>query len=481
MESSVRTTPQVPTQKWLVLILVCLGNFVATLDTGIVNLSFPVLTGVFNTDPNTVLWVSVAYFLTVSGLMQVFGKLADTFDSKKVYIWGFILFTVGLILCAVAQSISQLILFRVVQGVGIAMIFAVGNAILTYAFPDEERGKAMGIASGVVGAGLFVGPALGGIMLDALGWQSIFYLRIPVGLAGIVMSLLILKSQKLSRTRKRFDFPGAALQFLALSSLLLAINRGGILGWSSVTIIGLFFTSAAVLGIFVLVERRTTNPVVNLALFRSRHFTAANVGNMLRFMAVFANNFLTPFYLLGVLGFTPTRAGLVFAIVPVMILLTSPVAGWLSDKIGSRPLCAGGMVCISVGLFLLSRLQPDSTVAHILPILALMGLGSGLFESPNHNAVMGAVPRSYLGMASATIATFRSMGQSMGLAIAGIVFVSRQAYYAAVFAGQGIDPQLAAGQAYHRGIVDGFLVGTVIALAGLAASLLMEGKRQRGH
>ncbi|MBM2831787.1 MAG: hypothetical protein HW414_839 [Dehalococcoidia bacterium] len=462
MESSVRTTQQVPTQKWLVLILVCLGNFVATLDTGIINLSFPVLTEVFNTDPNTVLWVSVAYFLTVSGLMQVFGKLADTFDSKKVYIWGFIL-------------------FRVVQGVGIAMIFAVGNAILTYAFPDEERGKAMGIASGVVGAGLFFGPALGGIMLDALGWQSIFYLRIPVGIAGIVMSLLVLKSQKMPRTGKRFDFPGAALQFIVLSSLLLAINRGGILGWSSVTVIGLFFTAAAVLAIFVLVERRTANPVVNLALFRSRHFSAANVGNMLRFMAVFANNFLTPFYLLGVLGFTPTRAGMIFAIVPVMILLTSPVAGWLSDRIGSRPLCTGGMVCISVGLFLLSRLQPDSTVPHILPILALMGLGSGLFESPNHNAVMGAVPRSYLGTASATIATFRSMGQSIGLAIAGIVFVSRQAYYTAVFAGQSVDPQLAAGQAYHRGIVDGFLVATVIALAGLAASLLMEGKRQRGH
>lgn len=478
MKASVRPERRKIDQKWLVLLLVCLGNFLATLDTGIVNLSFPVLTRVFNTDPNTVLWISVAYFLTVSGSMQVFGKLADTFDSKKVYIWGFIIFTVGLVLCSLAQNIGQLIMFRVVQAVGIAMIFAVGNAILTHAFPDRERGKALGIASSVVGAGLFVGPALGGLMLDAFGWQSIFYLRIPVGLAGVVLSSVILKSQKLARASKGFDFLGAATLFIALASLLVAINRGSILGWSSAAIIGLFLASAVTLGLFIMVERKTANPVVNLELFRIRDFTAANGGNMLRFMAVNANNFLTPFFLLGVLGFTPAKAGLVITVVPVMILLTATVAGWLSDRIGARPLCVGGMVAICVGLFLLSRLGAQSSIAAIVPVLAIVGFGSGLFESPNHNAVMGAVPRAYLGTASAMIATFRTMGQSMGLAIAGLVFVSRQAYYASVLTGQGVESRTATSLAYGHGIADGFLVGAAIGLASLVVCLFMEGRRQ---
>jgi EmrB/QacA subfamily drug resistance transporter len=489
MEGSNRAVHQGLPNKWLVLVLVCIGNFVATLDTGIINLSFPILTEVFNTDPNTVLWVSVAYYLAIAGLMQTFGKLADTLDPKRVYTWGFILFTLGLTLCAASQNIAQLISFRVVQAVGLAMIFAVSNAVLTSAFPPEERGKALGIASGVVGAGLAVGPALGGLMLSELGWRSIFYLRSPVGLAGIIMSFLFLKSRRVPRAERGFDFLGATLLFVAMASLLLAINRGRILGWSSATIIGLFVIAIAMLALFILAERRMANPVVNLGLFRSRNFTAANWGNMLRFMAINASNFLTPFYLLvainasnfltpfyllAVHGFTPAKAGLILTAVPIVILLVSPVAGWLSDKIGSRPLCSAGMVSICLGLFLLSRLDADASIATIIPILVLMGLGSGLFESPNHSAVMGAVPRNYLGTASAMIATFRSTGQFIGLAIAGIVFVSREAYYASTLTSQGVDPQLVAGLAYHGGIADGFLVGMAIGIAALVVSLLLK-------
>ncbi|MFC1962586.1 DHA2 family efflux MFS transporter permease subunit [Chloroflexota bacterium] len=474
MKGPKQDMPQGSSQKWLVLVLVSLGNFVATLDTGIINLSFPILTDVFNTDPNTVLWVSAAYYLTIVGLMQPFGKLADTIAPKKVFAWGFILFTLGLTLCAVAQNIGQLIAFRVVQAVGVAMIFAVSNAILTSVFPPEERGKAMGIASGVVGAGLAVGPALGGLMLNELGWRSIFYLRSPIGLAGIIMSFLVLKSGRIPRANRSFDFLGALLLFVAMASLLLAINRGRILGWSSATIIGLFITATVLLIIFIVLEKRVANPVVNLGLFRSRNFTAANWGNLLRFIAISANNFLTPFYLIGVTGFTPVKAGLILTAVPVVILLVAPAAGWLSDKIGSRLLCSAGMVSICLGLFFLSRLDANSSIVAIVPILVLMGLGSGLFESPNHSAVMGAVPRDYLGTASAMIATFRATGQSLGLAIAGIVFVSREAYYASTLTSQGTDPQLVAGLAYHGGIADGFLVGMTVGIAALVVSLLLK-------
>lgn len=465
------------TYKWLALLTVSIGTFMATLDASIVNISFPRLTNVFETEPSVVLWVTVGYLLVSVSLMLTLGRIGDVLGRKRVYVLGFALFTVGLILCTLSQSILQLILSRIVQAMGAAMTVALSTAIVTAAFPNEERGKALGILGGVVSAGLLSGPVLGGFLLDILDWQSIFYTRVPVGIIGLVMAWILLKEQREPNTGLKFDLGGAATLFGSLSCLLLFFNLGGRLGFVSVPSLSLAASTVILLTLFVVLERRAAQPIVDLNLFRNRLFAGGNVSLGIMFVAIAANTFLMPFYLIDGLAHSASETGLLLAIVPLATLVIGPPSGWLSDKIGSRLLCTVGMALICVALFLLSGLGTESSDADILLRLIVLGAGIGMFSSPNNSSIMGSVPRDKLSTGSAMIATVRQIGMSIGIAIAGTIFTSRQALYAAQLAQDSLNPQMSQRLSLVGGYQDTLLVAAIVCGIGIFTSLA-RGKQQ---
>ena len=465
------------TYKWLALLTVSIGTFMATLDVSIVNISLPRLTEVFETEPSVILWVPVGYLLVSVSLMLTVGKIGDVLGRKRVYVLGFALFTVGLILCSLSQSILQLILSRIVQAVGNAMTVSLGAAIVTAAFPNQERGKALGILGGVVSAGLLSGPVLGGFLLDALDWQSIFYTRVPVGIVGLVMAGILLKEQRELSTGLKFDLVGAATLFGSFSSLLLFFNLGGRLGFVSMPALALAASTAILLTLFVALERRAAQPIVDLNLFRNRLFAGGNASLGIMFVAIAANTFLMPFYLMEGLARSASETGLLLAIVPLATLVIGPPSGWLSDKIGSRLLCSVGMTLISLALFLLSGLGAESGDADILLRLIVLGAGIGMFSSPNNSTIMGAVPSNKLSTGSAMIATVRQIGMSIGIAIAGTIFTSRQALHAAQLAQDNLNPQMLQKLSLVGGYQDTLLVAAIVCGIGIFTSLA-RGKQQ---
>jgi EmrB/QacA subfamily drug resistance transporter len=463
--------------KWLVLLTVAIGSFMGTLDASIVNISFPRLTQVFETEPSVVMWVSVAYLLVSVGLMLTLGRLGDTFGRKRVYILGFTVFTLGLVLCSLSQSIVQLILARVVQAIGSAMTVALSTAIVTAAFPNEERGKALGILGGVVSSGLLSGPVLGGLILDALDWRAIFYIRVPVGIIGIIMALILLKEQKDAETGLKFDLGGAATLFGGLSCLLLFLNFGGRLGFTSPLAIILVVSAVALLALFIVFERRAPQPIVDLNLFRNRIFAAGNISLIIMFVAISANTFLMPFFLIDGLGYSASRTGLIFATISFTALIVGPVSGWLSDKVGSRILCTVGIALICSALFLLSRLSIESSEVDVIIRLVIQGVGSGMFSSPNNSSIMGSVPREKLSTGSAMIATVRQIGMSCGIAIAGTIFTSRQVFHAARFSLENLSQDTVQRMSLVGGFQDTLLFAAIACSIGIFTSLA-RGKQQ---
>jgi EmrB/QacA subfamily drug resistance transporter len=334
-------------------------------------------------------------------------------------------FTASSALCGAAPSLLSLVIFRAVQGVGGAMMMAISPAMTTRAFPSNERGRALGIIAAIVAVGTSTGPALGGIITGALTWRWIFYINIPVGVIGVFATLRFLpEKMRFDRAGQRFDLMGAILLWAGLTSLMLGMTFGQEAGWDSVTIVGLFSASVVLLILFGIVEKRVSQPIVDLSLFRIRLFAASLASSFLSFMALFAVVFLMPFYLEELRGFAPDHAGLLLTAVPLTIGLVAPVSGYLSDIFGSRVLSSLGLAIGSAGLWFLGNLTPQTSIRGIIWPLVIAGLGQAIFQSPNNNAIMGSVPPNRLGTASGFLATVRVLGQGFSVAIAGAIFTS---------------------------------------------------------
>lgn len=462
--------------KWIGLSVVAIGTFMVTLDAGMVRIALPQLARVFQVGSNTVIWVLLVYLLIGAGLMLSLGRAADTLGRKKLYTWGLVIFSLGLGLCALAQGFIQLVIFRLVQAVGGAMIIGVGNAIVTASFPPEERGRALGIIGAVVGAGLLSGPALGGILIDVIGWRSIFYLRLPIGIVGAVMAALLLKRQVSPKREQKFDFLGAVTLFVALACVLLALNQGQSLGWLSVWVVGLGVAGIMFAVLFVFIEREAAQPVLDLRLFSNRLFSTASGSHMLLYMTTAGMNFLMPFLLIEAVLASASTAGLVLTTIPAWYVLLSPWSGRLSDKLGTLPLCALGIALVCAGILLLTGLELTTSMPEIVLRLSVIGIGMGLFVSPNTSAIMGSVARDRLGTASAMVATLRQLGMSAGIAVAGAVFAAAESSHAAQLESQGLSEEMVLRLSTLVGFHDAIFVTLVIAGIGFVATLL-RGKR----
>lgn len=465
-------------RKWYVLAAVAMGIFLATIDGSIVNVALPTLVGVFQAEFHLVEWVVLSYLLVVTTLMLSVGRLGDMIGKKQLYNAGMIIFTAGSVLCGLAPGVYWLIGFRVLQAIGAVMMMALGTAILTEAFPARERGKVLGIGGSVVSIGIVAGPVLGGILIESLSWHWIFFVNLPIGIIGAVMVHRFVPDLK-PAGGQRFDYWGAMTLFVSLTAFSLALTLGQQEGFDQPFIVSLLAAWAVFLILFLVVEWNSSEPMVDLRLFKNALFSVNLITGFITFIAIAGTIILMPFYLENVLGYSTRSVGLLLAIVPVAMGLIAPVAGSLSDRFGTRPITVVGLGVLVVGYYSVSTLSTDTTaLGYVLRFLPI-GLGMGIFQSPNNSAIMGSVPRTRLGVASGLLSMTRTLGQTVGIAALGALWASRVfAYTGQVLAG-GVTAASPGNQA--AGLQDTFLVVDLFVIVALGLSVwgLVRERRER--
>jgi EmrB/QacA subfamily drug resistance transporter len=453
-------------RKWFVMAAVAMGIFMSTIDGSVVNVALPTLTRELSATFTAVQWVVLAYLLAISTLLLSVGRLADMIGKKPLYTSGFILFTIASMLCGLAPSPYWLIGFRVLQAIGAAMLMALGMAITTEAFPSSERGKALGITGAIVSIGIVLGPTLGGFIIDNFSWRWIFYVNLPIGIAGTWLAWRYVPHIK-PKGEQRFDFWGAVTLFISLLSLLIALSLGQTLGFADRRVLLLLANFALFLLLFIIIELRFDQPMIDLRLFRSDQFSVGLITGFLTFVAIAATIMLLPFYLENVLDYTPQQVGLLLAVVPISLGIVAPLSGSLSDRLGTRPITVAGLAVLLLGYYSLTKLTADTSVAGFLLRFLPIGVGMGIFQSPNNSAIMGAAPTHRLGIVSGLLAFTRVLGQTTGIALLGALWAGRAIFYAGEKLAGGATE--ASPEAQASALQDTFLAMTII--IGLALVL----------
>ncbi|MGE5816682.1 MAG: MFS transporter [Deltaproteobacteria bacterium] len=406
----------------LILLNVCVGQFIVGLDQRALLVALPTLTRTFNTSLTTIQWVLLGYDLTLIGLVITVGRLGDLFGRRRIYAAGFLFFVLSSALCGVAQSAAQIIFFRALQAAGGAMIAANGRAVASVAFPPDQRGKAMGFASMAFHIGFLTGPTLGGFLIDTIGWRWIFYINLPIGIWGAYLAWKLLEESKEEHDQISVDFTGAVLLMLTNSLFIYGMNQLPQFGWRDSTVVRTIALAAVASALFVFVELKTRMPILSFSLFRNRLFTASIFSLFFITSTQSAISFLMPFYLQNILHYSPSQMGWIIIAGSVVIVMVAPIAGWLSDRFGSRLLCTVGSGLIVVAQFFIASLDLYSSVPRIIFPLALSGLGWALFNAPNQSAILGSVPRDKVGTASGMNTTVARTGGAMGVALSATVF-----------------------------------------------------------
>ena len=450
-----------------------IGAFMTPLDGSIVIIAIPSIASSINLELESVVWIPLAYLLFLTVLLVTVGRLADLKGRRNLYALGFVIFTTGSVLCGLSATDLQLIAFRAMQGIGAAFILANSAAIVTDTFPEHERGKALGINTMAVYIGLTSGPVIGGILVQSYGWRSIFFVNVPIGIVVVALTMLKLKETVAKQRQPSFDIPGAVTLSIALACLLVILTLGAVYGWFSAPSLILLIVGTVTFLTFLYVEGRLArHPTLDLSLFtKNRLFAAANATALLIYVAVNGVTLALSIFLQSIQGLSPETAGLYLIAQPAAMALLSPVSGWLSDRFGSRLLTSLGMLLVTVGLYLLSQLNAVSSALDLILRLVIVGVGFGLFSSPNTSAVMGSVKPVKLGVAAGTLGTMRFMGQSVGLALLGTVLAVALPPQAllAVFTGVSTNSSIGTAQ-FIQGMKDFFVIVTCIGLVGTLIS-----------
>jgi EmrB/QacA subfamily drug resistance transporter len=469
------TSPDDRSYKWIVLLITSVGSMMGPLDGSIVNVSLPVIAHHLHMDYVSVIWVPAAYLVTLAVLLLIIGRLSDIHGRKRIFITGFGIFVVGSFLCSIATNGTELIIFRILQGGGGACIFATSPAIVTDVFPAKERGRALGLNVMAIYIGGALGPTLGGVLTYAFGWPSIFLVNIPIGLSIIAVSVWKLQESHMKKIQP-FDLAGTTAFAVTLISLLVAMTLGETIGWLSLPILTLLLLVVLAFVLFVFLEvRKGSNAMFDISLItHNRLFAAANIAALLNYTAFFAASLLISIYLQLVLGLSTLVTGGILLATPITMAILAPLSGWMSDRIGSRFLSTTGMVVIAIGLLLLSTLTYTTGTRVIILYLLLMGVGMGLFSSPNTSAIMGSVEKRQLGVASGTLATMRTTGQSLSLAVTGAVVatVASAQVVSLLFVGANPAQATVEADAYLQGMSLAFMVCACIALIGALFSFV---------
>jgi len=444
----------------LVLFILALSSFMASLDATIVNISLPAIAESFRVSINTVSWVAMSYLLVLSGFLLVFGKLGDMKGFRKIFIMGFGIFTLGSLLCGLAFSIESLIGFRLIQGIGAAALEAIGPAMVVIYLPKEIRGRAIGILATVVSLGIAAGPIIGGLLTQYVSWHWIFFINVPIGIFAIVMGMKYIPADRLPKKPGLFDVPGAILFFFALATFLWPVNEGLTLGWTSPAIMGSFCISAVLWILFIIRETRCQDPLCDFDLFRNRNFLAASLAAAIMMLSFSGIEFLLPFFFEGVLGYQSGFAGLLLAIPAFALMVCGPISGAVSDRIGSRILATGSALFAVVTFFLISTYTQDTSLLFIVLSLLCVGVALGVFFPPNMNQILGQSKKDEEGAGSSIMTTMKNVGQTIGIALTGTIAVF------AVVSSKGFDPKTPVADIPMGILVEGFDVA-IMAAAGI--------------
>jgi len=408
--------PASPNYRWWLLAVTSLGALLASLTSGTLVIALPDILRDLHTDLFALLWIVVGYTVVTTVLVLNAGKLADRFGRARMFIIGVGIFTAASVGCALAPDPTLLILGRVIQGVGGAFMFATSSALVTDAFPRTELGRALGINAMVVGAGLILGPILGGF-LTTFGWRTVFWINLPLGLVAVILGLLVLVEQVQGQRSASIDWLGSAIYLVALLGLMTSLAFGGLYGWSTWWIIGGLLLFVVLMPVLLKVERRIRSPLIDLELLRDRLFLMGNLTALLNGIARNGVLFLLVFYLQGAKGEDPVQAGIQLAPLALGLVVLSPISGILADRYGSRGLATLGMVITGIGLAGLCTIQVDTPYWQLALWQLIIGAGSGLFVSPNTSAVMGVVPPAKRGVGSGMRAMLTNTGFVLSIAL----------------------------------------------------------------
>jgi len=366
-------------------------------------------------------WIVAGYALSFAALMLTGGKLADMMGRRRIFVLGIVIFTAASFLCGIASSSEVLIGARVLQGVGAALMNPATLSIITATFPPRERGTAIGIWAGVSALALAIGPLVGGLLTQHVGWEWIFFVNIPVGIVGIAASYLFIDESKDMSHEQRLDLPGLLTSGIGLFALTYGLIEANTYGWTSGRILGAFAVAVVSLVAFVLLERHQRLPMLDLSLFRSGTFTGANLVVLLVAFAMFGIFLFLSLYLQNVLGYSAVQTGAAFLPMTILIILIAPIAGRATDRIGSRWLMTVGMTLIGGQLLYLSTISVDTSYWDILPALLVGGVGMALTMTPSAAAAIRSVPVDKSGVGSAVLNSFRQVGGSIGIAVMGAI------------------------------------------------------------
>ena len=462
--------PQGDRNKWMILSAVMLGVIMGPIDGSIVNVVLPTIANYFQTDYALVQWVPTIYLLAICSFILVYGRLGDMFGYKRIFLTGLICFAGASLLCGLARNIWMLIIFRAVQGLTVAMQMALGLAIVTSAFHPQERGKAIGIYATAIALGLMLGPVLGGVIAQYLSWRFVFFINVPIGIIAFLWGGWIIPAGG-KTPGQRLDMAGAALAFAFLFSTMLYANRGETLGWFSGWGLGLLLCAIVLGWLFVHVERRMAQPMLNLKIFSNRRFSFACLSSMLNFIGLYTVVFLTPWYLADALGKDVFAVGMVMMAFALLTFFIGPLSGTLSDRIGYRALGIAGMLIHATGLVLLSRLGTSADNLDVAWRLMICGFGAGMFQSPINSAVMGSAPAQFRGSASSLLAIMRNTGMAFGIAVAGAVVYNLAPFTTRGQAGPFSGAQL---DTFINGLHWSYLTGALFSILSATAVFLAK-------
>jgi EmrB/QacA subfamily drug resistance transporter len=409
-------------EKWWTVLGVGIGVFIFALDVYIVNLALPIMVDSLHTSFATIQWIVLSYLLAIAIFVLSVAKLGDVWSKKRLYIIGLIVFTVSSLLCGLAPTVEFLIVFRAFQGIGAAFLSGLGTAMIVEVFPPEERGLGLGIRAGVFGLGISSGPTVGGLLIGLGGWPLIFLVNVPIGIIGILIVARFVPSSIVSGAKEGFDIIGTLILTITLTCFTLGITLLQSGGSGSNAALPMLALSAISLVGFLVLEARISEPMLDLKIFRSLEFS---LGLGLRFLGNFVMAgviFMLPFFLELVKHYPTEQAGLLLAVPPIIIVLTAPVAGILSDRFGAAIISLIGLVLMAVGCLLVSTFDTELTVLNYIVAIIPYGLGVGMFQSPNNSAIMGAAPKERLGIASGLLSLSRILGQTAGVPLVGALF-----------------------------------------------------------
>ena len=454
------------TSRSLILFVVILTSFINPFLGAAINIALPSISEEFSLGAVGMSWVAMSFLLSSAVFLVPLGKLADIKGRKRIFFIGNIIVALSSVFCALSPSGGLLIIFRAIQGIGSAMVFGTGVAIITSVYPPKQRGKAIGITVTAVYIGLSLAPFLGGILTQYLGWRSIFYATVPFELLVIWITWRYIKEEWADAKGEKFDLWGSIIYLFSMSAFMFGFSRLPELSAIVLAVLGLL----GLIG-FVIHEMKLLSPIFNIRLLTSnRLFAFSNLAALINYATTFAITFLLSLYLQYVLGLSPRDAGMILIAQPLMMAVVASISGKLSDRHDPRILSSIGMGIIVGGLIMLSFLSEQSSITYLVVILAVVGFGFGMFSSPNTNAIMGSVDKKYLGVASATVGTMRLTGQMMSMGIATLIL--------RVFIGNNpISSQYATG--FMTSMRTTFMVFVGLCVLGVFASLA-RGKASQG-